>query len=87
MPKYFFHVQDGTASPDPDAIELKDLADAKCAAVKMAGRIICDSSKEFWSRSEWQMTVSDENDLTLFTLDFVGIEAPASLTRVHSTFA
>jgi hypothetical protein len=33
------------------------------------------------------MTVSDENDLTLFTLDFVGIEAPASLTRVHSPFA
>jgi len=83
MPEFFFHIQDGTSTPDLDGVELKDISDAKCEAVKMAGRIICDASKEFWDRAEWQMTVTDDSGLTLFILDFVGTEAPASLTRVR----
>jgi hypothetical protein len=87
MPQYFFHIEDGTSAVDPDGFELKDLAEAKCEAVIMAGRMICDASKEFWDRAEWQMTVTDDTGLTLFMLDIIGTEAPASVARVHSAAA
>ena len=84
MPMHFFHVEDGTSTPDSDGVELKDVAEAKCAAVKMAGRIICDAASDFWNRAEWKMTVADHTGLTLCTLNFVGTEAPATSLRAYS---
>jgi hypothetical protein len=77
MPRYFFDVDDGDATPDRDGSDLCGLTEAKCEAVKMAGRIICDQAAGFWDRAEWTMTVSDETRLTLFTLHVVGIESAA----------
>ena len=76
MPRYYFHTEDSGA--DPEGIELDSLAVAKCEAVKTAGAMICEAAGEFWDRSEWNMTVSDARGLTLFTLHFMGIEAPAA---------
>ncbi len=75
MPRYFFDMDD--AVPDSEGTEIKDLAEAKCEAVRMAGRIICDQAADFWERAEWNMTVSDEKKLTLFTLHIVGVESAA----------
>jgi hypothetical protein len=77
MPRYFFHIEDGLAIHDDEGAELKDLAVAKCEAVKLAGQMICDAAGSFWNKEEWKMTVSDETGLTLFCLHFLGIEAPA----------
>jgi hypothetical protein len=75
VPKYFFNMDN--AVPDLQGTEIKDLAEAKCEAVRMAGRIICDQAGDFWDRADWNMTVSDETRLTLFALHFVGVEAAA----------
>jgi hypothetical protein len=76
VPRYFFDIDD--AVPDTEGTEIKDLTEAKCEAVKMAGRIICDQAADFWDRAEWNMTVSDETRLTMFTLHVVGVQAAAA---------
>ncbi|MEA3065939.1 MAG: hypothetical protein QOJ27_2391 [Sphingomonadales bacterium] len=78
MPRYFFHIEDGVAVHDDEGTELKDLAVAKCEAVKVAGQMICDSAGAFWDKEEWRLTATDEDGLTLFCLHFVGVEAPAA---------
>ena len=68
-------------APEPLEAELPSLADAKCEAVRSAGEMICDSANEFWDTGGFKMTVSDENGLILFVVQFSAIEAPAQLDR------
>lgn len=77
MPRYHFHIDDHSTRDD-DGVELADLEVAKCEAIRMAGRIICDEGETFWDRGEWSMTVSDETGLTLLHLQIIGTEAPAT---------
>jgi hypothetical protein len=79
MPRYHFNFADDL-SLDDEGFELKDLAVAKCEALKMAGHIISDEAAAFWDRAEWSMTVTDPTGLALFRLEIVGTESPA----VHS---
>jgi hypothetical protein len=62
---------------DEEGHELSSLAVAKCEAIKLAAGIICEQAGEFWDKAEWSMTVTDENDLTLFQLQVIGTESPA----------
>ncbi|HEX9931209.1 MAG TPA: hypothetical protein VGB08_00010 [Allosphingosinicella sp.] len=78
MPRYFFHIHDGVGNHDTEGTELKDLATAKCEGVKLAGRAICDDAATFWDRREWSLTVTDETGLVLYSLNFLGVEAPAA---------
>jgi hypothetical protein len=80
MPIYYFNIEDGQAPIPCNGAELKNLSAAKCEAVKMMGRLICDAGEGFWNDAEWRMTVSDENRLTLFQLHFLGTESPALKT-------
>jgi hypothetical protein len=77
MPRYFFHIEDGSIVHDDEGTELKDLAVAKCEAVKLAGQMICDAAGDFWDKEEWKLTATDEDGLTLFFLQFFGGESPA----------
>ena len=72
--RFHFHV-DG--DDDLDGTELNSVAAAKCEAVKLAGRMLCESASEFWDSTGFMMIVTDGRGMVLFTLDFVGIEAPA----------
>ena len=75
MPVFHFHTD---KDHDVDGIELPDLASAKCEAVKLAGRLICDEADLFWTKAEWSMTVTDDRGLTLFQLQIVGTDAPVT---------
>jgi hypothetical protein len=77
MPRYFFNVTDGHNMSDEDGHDLPDLKTARCEAVKYAGALICDSASDFWTAGEWEMRVSDDRGLTLFTLVFAGYDAAA----------
>ena len=78
MARYFFHIDDGEVSLDTEGYELASLEVAKCEAVTMAGKMICEAPDRFWDRGEWTMTVADERGLTLFRLDIIGTEAPVT---------
>ena len=70
MPRYFFHVLDGSGLRDHDGTDLSDQKDARVQAVRMAGAMIKDDAKSFLVTQEWHMDVADEADLVLFSLHF-----------------
>jgi hypothetical protein len=70
MPRYFFHVRDGKTFTDETGTILSDVAEAKQHAVKFAGQLLSYEPQTFWEGTEWVLRVTDENDLTLFTLTF-----------------
>ena len=74
MPRYFFNVDDQL---DKEGLDFDSLSDAKCEAVRFAGRLICDSASEFWDAADFSLTVTNDKGLILFTLRLIGIEAPA----------
>ena len=76
MPRYFFHIEDHIPAQDEEGVEFESLAEAKCAAVRLAGQHICDAAGTFWDAQEWKLTATDESGLTLFILHFIGTEAP-----------
>ena len=77
MPMYHFNIEDGQPTLTCDGAELKDIAEAKCEAIKMMGRLICDAPATFWDDAQWRMTVTNEDGLALFELCFVGTDSPA----------
>jgi hypothetical protein len=79
--RYFFHLEHAT---DTDGVELESLAEAKCEAARRAGKLLCEVAERFRDSGEFNMSVSDENGLVLFTLVLSTIEAPAIMGRpVH----
>jgi Domain of unknown function (DUF6894) len=70
LPRYFFHVVDGSFTVDADGTVLADVAEAHSQAIIMAGEIMRDGKGKFWAGDEWQMQVTDENRRTLFKLRF-----------------
>ena len=79
MPRYFFDIKDGSRV-EREAYDLADLATARCEAVTLAGRLICNAASTFWDSREFSMTVSNIEGLMLFTLHFIGTEAAAIRT-------
>ena len=73
MPRFTFDVAGGPTAE----VELPSLADAKCEAVRFAGRVICDAADSFWDAQEFQLTVTDHSGLILFALNLIATPAPA----------
>jgi hypothetical protein len=76
MPRYFFHVDDAFGL-DEEGRELGNIEEARCEAVKLAGKVICEHADKFWDTGEWTMTVANDAGLTLFSLTFFGTDAAA----------
>jgi D-lyxose ketol-isomerase len=77
MARYYFKI--GHEGRGTEA-HLDTLAEAKCEAVKFAGKCICDQATTFWDVGDFTLTVTNERGLTLFTLRLYGTDAPAILT-------
>jgi hypothetical protein len=78
MPRYHFHVADGRDYPDLQGTELADLAAARHEALRFTGALLSQPEHDFWNGEDWSMRVTDERDLTLFTLNFCATNAPAT---------
>jgi hypothetical protein len=74
MSEYQFRVDDKAEVHRFDAC---NLAEAKCEAMKIAGRTICEEARFFWNKASWGMTVTNDWGLTLFRLEVSATEAPA----------
>ncbi len=77
MPRFFFNVHDGVEMPDLEGVELPDLRSARNEAVQLSAGMLRDAPEQFWNHQEWAVDVTDESGLILFTLTFVGTQAPA----------
>ncbi len=70
MPRYFFHVMDGKAIIDHEGVILADKDQAKREAIKTASGILADDGMAFWQGKAWTMTVTGEDNITIFSLRF-----------------
>jgi hypothetical protein len=71
MPRYFFHVDDGTSIPDEEGTELPDLEAARAESIRAAGAILGEFDGGFWhAGSPWTMHVTDASWRLLFSLQF-----------------
>jgi hypothetical protein len=75
LPRYFFHVLDGSVNIDTDGTELRGLAEAHSQAITMAGEIMRGARCKFWTGNDWQLHVTDDAKRTLFKLKFSAEEA------------
>lgn len=80
MPGYIFSLADEHDGWDGEARELPDVQAAKCAAIKMIADTLCNHPETFWEAENHQVTVSDENRLTLFIVDTTTTTSPAILS-------
>jgi len=75
MPRYFFHFRDGRTPPDQGGSELPNLDAVRIEAVRLAAETLKWHAQTFWNEGEWNLDVTDDTGLTLFTLYFLAIEA------------
>ena len=87
MPRFFFHTNHPSEQNVQDDVgrDFPSIHAAKCEAVCYAGRLLCDSGEHFWDKGDFDLTVTDEKGLILFTMRVVGTEAPAirAMVRPH----
>ena len=69
MARYFFHSEDGEFVRDEEGTELRDIAAARVEAVKVAAEILHERPDELWEHQAWRLIVTDDRDLTLFTIE------------------
>lgn len=81
MPRYFFHIDNGSFVPDRIGTDLPNIEAARVEAVRAAGEMINDSGKSFWEHlMPWNMHVTDNDARLLFTLWF-GVKIPSGDAR------
>ena len=81
MPIYHFNINDEL---DAEGRHFDDIGIAKCEALKLAGRVICDEHADtFWDCAEWTMTVTNPDRLMLFQRVLIGTEAPVTQKAIH----
>jgi hypothetical protein len=70
MPRYFFHVYDGTEVRDRHGTDLAGPKEARRAAMAAAGAAIRELGDGFWASDGWEMVVTEEGGATVCTLYF-----------------
>ena len=70
MPRYFFHVHDGSSDKDKEGTELPDTYAAQEEAISLSGELLREFGGKFWDGMVWSLDVTDEAGRILFTLRF-----------------
>jgi hypothetical protein len=78
VPRFFFHTNNPLEPALQDeGLELETVHAARCKAVRYAGQLLCDVGERFWDTADFELSVTDDRGLILFTMRVVGTEAPA----------
>jgi len=82
VPRFFFHTNHPSEAGIQDDVgfQFPNVHAAKCEAVAYAGRMLCDAALNFWNTADFELTVTDDKGMILFTMSAVGTEAPAIRT-------
>jgi hypothetical protein len=70
MPRYFFHVHDGTSTRDKEGTKLLDIYTVQEEAIRLSGELLRELGAKFWDGLEWSLEVTDEAGRILFNLRF-----------------
>lgn len=70
MPRYFFHLNDGTTKLDADGVELAGRREAWNMATRTVGEIIRDMDAQQRPGGGWSLEVVEEGGQRCWTLRF-----------------
>lgn len=76
MPRYHFHCANGSRESDHDGTELADDETAQQMAVVFAGEVLKSDPKEIWNSGSWRVEVTDPDNVLLFTVITLAVDAP-----------
>ena len=76
MPKYHFHCADGAREPDLEGTDLPNDEAAQQAAVAFAGEVLKHDPKMIWDKGTWRVEVTDADNVLLFTVITLVVDAP-----------
>lgn len=76
MPIYHFHDADGVRHNDAIGTDLADDSAAKFEAVRYAGAMLRDKAQKLLDDGQWRVEVTDRNNVLLFTVITIAIDAP-----------
>lgn len=76
MPRYHFHCADGKREMDVDGTELEDIQSAQLEAIKFAGEVLRNEPEAIWADGQWRVEVTNGDNVLLFTLITLAIDAP-----------
>jgi hypothetical protein len=62
----------------PQCLDLRSIREARREAARIACEAITNSPDVLWQTGEWQLTVTDDRGLNLFSLLILATDAPAS---------
>jgi hypothetical protein len=77
MVRYFFDISDGHFLRDETGTELPDLGAARRIAVDIIAELLKGRGDQFWKGDEWELHCREAHDTRLFSLTFMGADAPA----------
>lgn len=77
MARYFFDMADGKYLRDKKGQELSSINEARLAAVEYLTKVLKEEPDIMWHSGGFQVIVSDEERLTLFTVITFSVNAPA----------
>lgn len=70
MPRFYFNVFPDGPELDEVGSNCPDVYVAQSHAVRMAGEIMRDLGRMFWSGGEWRIEVTDADGKTLYVVRF-----------------
>ena len=70
MPKFYFHIMDGTAFIDTEGVELTGIEEVRRTAIATAGKMLEEIGDRFWEGKAWRMSVADETGAVVASLLF-----------------
>ena len=85
MPRFFFHLHDGTDHPDREGSFLPSLEAARGHAAAYLGKLLRDGGNEIWNGEDWRLNVADETGLVLLTIYIFAIESAAGSQLARSS--
>lgn len=80
MPRYFFHVVNGSFMPDTVGHECASPDEVKAEAAKAAGAMIKEQGLTLWGTGSWIMFVCDEQNRTLLKLQLSAEDLTGALS-------
>ena len=73
MPRFYFHVEDGTFQRDEVGRELTSEAEARVEAVRASGDHLSGRPQELWESQRWRMLVTTDVGPALFGIEVVPV--------------
>lgn len=90
MPRFYFHSNHPAERnvKDDAGLDFATLNDAKCHAVVYAGELLCNAKQHFWETADFELTVTDEKGLILFSCGSSGPKRrPSACARPQTSEA